>query len=44
MGGHASETLQMHTDFWFKNLKVRNHLEDKGTDGRIKQKHLKEEG
>jgi hypothetical protein len=32
----------MHTDFWFKNLKERNHLEAKGTDGRINQKHLKE--
>jgi len=25
----------MHTTFWLENLKVRDHLEDLGIDGRI---------
>jgi hypothetical protein len=35
MSGTCSTTGKMHTIFWPGNLKVRDHLEDLGVDGRI---------
>jgi hypothetical protein len=30
-----SERRAMHTKFWFKNMKVKDHSEDLGEDGKI---------
>ena len=32
---HVWETEEVHTGFWWTNLRERNHLEDPGVDGRI---------
>jgi hypothetical protein len=34
----------VHTGFWWENLKVRDHLEDPGIDGRIILKWIAESG
>jgi hypothetical protein len=31
---HVLGTREMHTGFWWRNLKERDHLEDKGVDVR----------
>lgn len=32
---HSWEIREMHIRFWWKNLKVKHHLEDTGVDGRV---------
>jgi len=32
---HVWETEEVHTGFWWGNMRERDHLEDPGVDGRI---------
>jgi len=35
----AADSNKMHTEFWWENLRERNHLEHPGVDGRIIVNH-----
>ena len=37
---HVWETGEVHTGFWWVNLRKREHLEDVGVDGRIILKRI----
>jgi len=38
MAGHIQNRTDMHTEFYWESVKQKDHLEDSGTEGRIKLK------